>query len=119
MSEKHTSLPWHYQEDADDYTHIVRDLTGDRIVVSAGQDSSGKSEADCRLIVAAVNSYPSRQRLVSALEGCDEALQLAYKVPRPWIDGGVSYEEWEACCKKIDAAQAEARSALAEIGEKP
>lgn len=35
-----------------------------------------------------------------------EAIRLVYKVPRPWIDGGVSWTEWDKCCKKLAEAEA-------------
>lgn len=72
------------------------------------KDALMRTVADCRysvdqgeVIVAAVNSYPSRQRLVSALKGVMEFVNRPYS--------------YEARRKAFD----EARSALAEIGEKP
>ena len=49
---KHTPGPWHYQEDSDAYTHIVRGPTG-KIIASTAQNSSGEAEANARLIAAA------------------------------------------------------------------
>ena len=43
--------PWHYQEGADDYTHIVRGSTG-RFICSFGQDSTGQAEKDARCCAA-------------------------------------------------------------------
>jgi len=37
-----------------------------------------------------------------------EALKLAYKLPRPWMDGGISYPEWESAFDTIEAAIAKA-----------
>ena len=48
----HTPGPWHYQEDSDAYTHIVRGPTG-KIIASTAQNSSGEAEANARLIAAA------------------------------------------------------------------
>lgn len=52
----HTPEPWFYQEDSDEYTHIIRSESNPRmIVVHLRQDSTGKVEADARRIVACVN----------------------------------------------------------------
>jgi hypothetical protein len=57
----HTPGPWHYQDESDAYTHIVRGPKGE-FVVSAPQDTSGTAEADTRLIAAA-------PEMLEALEG--------------------------------------------------
>jgi hypothetical protein len=54
MSEatKFTPGPWRYQEESDAYTHIVR--AGEHyFVCQLPQDTSGKAEANARLIAAA------------------------------------------------------------------
>lgn len=55
MSEQHTPEPWHYQEESDAYTHIVRG-NGHKYIVAAPQGSKSGQEADCRRIVACVNA---------------------------------------------------------------
>jgi len=55
MEMKTTPTPWHYQEDSDAYTHIIRGPKN-QFVASGPQDSSGRSEADLRFIVQCVNS---------------------------------------------------------------
>jgi hypothetical protein len=51
-STAHTPGPWRYQEKSDAYTHIVR--AGEhRFICQLPQDTSGKAEADARLIAAA------------------------------------------------------------------
>lgn len=53
----HTPEPWFYQEDSDEYTHIIRpESNPGMIVVHLRQDSTGKAEADARRIVACVNA---------------------------------------------------------------
>lgn len=61
---KHTALPWHYQEGADAYTHILRGPKGE-FIIQGSQDNSGKTEAELRLISKCVNS---RDALVASLE---------------------------------------------------
>lgn len=51
-------------------------------------------------------------RLRTALAACVEALDLVRKIPRPWIDGGVTHAEWEGAWVKIDAARDAAQAAL-------
>jgi hypothetical protein len=67
MSEsKHAPGPWHYQEGADAYTHIIR--AGEhRFICQLAQDTSGEAEANARLIAAA-------PYLLEALHAC---LQVA------------------------------------------
>jgi hypothetical protein len=49
---KHTPGPWRYQESSDAYTHIVR--AGENyFICQLPQDTSGKAEANARLIAAA------------------------------------------------------------------
>lgn len=98
MSEKHTSLPW---------------VVGDSSVRADGADGKpiffvdvprwrDECEANAALIVAAVNSYPSRQRLVRILEALLETNALKNN----------NSEHVMGLCR-------DARLALAEIGEKP
>lgn len=125
MSEKHTPLPWHNDSKNSGYTQL--DVCGPRH--EDGGDYAPichvNTEANADLIVAAVNSYPSRQRLVEAL---DEVITVVGQALRQWryfsedaserdleedLDAeAVLYRE---CVRKVK----QARSALAEIGEKP
>jgi hypothetical protein len=50
---EHTPGPWHYQEGADAYTHIVRGANGN-LICQLAQDTTGRAEADARLIAAAL-----------------------------------------------------------------
>jgi hypothetical protein len=52
MSGAHTPGPWHYQEESDLYTHIVRG-PDNFFVCQLQQDTSGYAEANARLIAAA------------------------------------------------------------------
>lgn len=45
----------------------------------------------------------------SAYRELVEALQLAFKLPRPWMDGGVTFAEWDAAISKIESVLAKAR----------
>jgi hypothetical protein len=56
MSE-HTPGPWGYQENSDAYTHIVR-----------GQNTTGTSEANARLIAAAPELYEELENMVLMAE---------------------------------------------------
>ncbi len=49
---KHTPGPWHYQEDSDKYTHIVR-ADGNLFLCQLAQTTTGESKANARLIAAA------------------------------------------------------------------
>jgi len=40
----------------------------------------------------------------------EDALKAALKLPRPWMDGGVTFEEWAASFDKIAAALARERA---------
>ena len=62
----HTPGPWAYQENADDYTHIVR-TPGERFLCQLSQDASGTAKANARLIAAA----PS---MLAELHNTDDAL---------------------------------------------
>jgi hypothetical protein len=44
-----------YQEDSDVYTHILRDVTGNRIIHQGPQDSRGEAEANARRLAACWN----------------------------------------------------------------
>lgn len=50
-----TPLPWHYQEDSDAYTHIIRGPQ-DQYVASGPQDSKGNTERDIRYLVECANN---------------------------------------------------------------
>lgn len=52
QSNKHTPGPWHYQEAADPYTHIVRDAA-EKYICGCSQDTNGSVRANARLIAAA------------------------------------------------------------------
>lgn len=69
---KHTELPWHYQEDSDTYTHIIRDPSGSRIVAQFRQDTSGLPEANAAFIVKACNNHYT---LLEALKDLMPVLQ--------------------------------------------
>lgn len=60
---------WHYQEESDAYTHIVRGPTNEHIV-QLSQDTTGKAEARARLIAAAPD-------LLEALKGIVDEMELA------------------------------------------
>lgn len=53
-TQEHTPGPWHYQEESDIYTHIVRpDCNPGRIICSlANTSTKGEAEANARLIAA-------------------------------------------------------------------
>ena len=49
---EHTKGPWHYQEESDAYTHIIRGAKGE-FIGSASQGSKNNEEANARLMAAA------------------------------------------------------------------
>lgn len=58
--------PWHYQENSDAYTHIVR-AADNQFVCQMPQDTSGVAEGEARLIAAA----PAMRDLLTRLaENC-------------------------------------------------
>ncbi len=60
-----TARPWHVQEYADAYTHIVRGPTG-QFICSTPQGTDGEDDANVRLIVEAVNTHQSEPRPISS-----------------------------------------------------
>lgn len=46
--------------------------------------------------------------LHSSVEALLEACKAAYKLPRPWMDGGITWPEWDAACEQIEFAIARA-----------
>ncbi len=50
--------------------------------------------------------YADAEQLERVADEMAKALKLSFKVPRPWIDGGISWEVWNGICEKIDAALA-------------
>ncbi len=61
----HTPTPWHYQEKADVYTHIIRGQSGNYIV-GLSQDSSGKARATAKFIVKACNNHETLIKTIKA-----------------------------------------------------
>ena len=93
---KTTPTPWHYQEDSDAYTHIIRGPKN-QFVASGPQDSSGRSEADLRFIVQCVNSERPAD---PAGETKDATLKLSSGL-------FVQYEEYAKLEAQLAASQAE------------
>ena len=93
---KTTPTPWHYQEDSDAYTHIIRGPKN-QFVASGPQDSSGRSEADLRFIVQCVNSERPAD---PAGETKDATLKLSSGL-------FVQYEEYAKLEAQLVASQAE------------
>lgn len=66
---KGTKGKWHYQEDSDAYTHIVRpDEKSGQIIAQLNQDTSGVTEANARLIACAPELLEELETLVSAMD---------------------------------------------------
>jgi hypothetical protein len=59
-----TPGPWHYQERSDAYTHIVRGADA-TFICQLAQDTSGRAEADARLIAAAPDLLKEAHRTVA------------------------------------------------------
>ena len=64
---KHTPGPWKYQEESDEYTHIVR-AENNLMICHLSQDSSGVSESNARLIAAAPDLLKACKQAVSRCE---------------------------------------------------
>lgn len=101
------------------WSHLAS-INGDaRALIILSSDEPGYCEVvgeiikkdHAAIIVAAVNSYPSRQRLVEALQN------LSYYVAR--ISPPPYGHKCMWCEDCVTRAKSEARSALAEIREKP
>lgn len=69
----HAPLPWHYQEESDAYTHIIRGPNNE-YVCGFSQHANGRAEADARLVVEAVNSLAAHGARVTA-EDVNEAFK--------------------------------------------
>lgn len=83
----HTKEPWFYQDDADVYTHIIRQETDPRLILCSGPQSSKSNAKDNMLrIVACVNACagmddPAAE--IAALRAEVERLKAA-AVPAGW-----------------------------------
>ena len=44
------------------------------------------------------------RRLSARCAALEQALRGWQKIPRPWIDGGVTWAEWDAACTAIEVA---------------
>ncbi len=56
-------------------------------------------------VLSAVNgtvTIPAAQH--AALLEAARTLRLAFRLPRPWMDGGITWSQWDEACVKIDAA---------------
>jgi len=62
---EHTPGPWHYQEKADEYTHIIR-AENDVFICSCPQNSLQNSKANARLIAASPELLIALRALVVA-----------------------------------------------------
>lgn len=84
-----TPVPWKYQEGADAYTHIVRGPNNE-IVAQLSQDSTGRSEANARLIAALRTALEESVKLQShyalLLNMHDSGERLQFSSPEKWIE---------------------------------
>jgi hypothetical protein len=84
-----TPGPWKYQEGADVYTHIIRGPNAE-IVAQLSQDSSGRSEANARLIAALRTALDESVKLQShyalLLNMHDGGKRLQFTSPEKWIE---------------------------------
>jgi hypothetical protein len=96
MRERHGNRP--YRADYDDEPTV-------------GDEPTRLSDLELRVIALEQNSGHMNEELMR--QGtCVAALALVRKIPRPWIDGGVTHAEWEGAWVKIDAARDAAQAAL-------
>lgn len=84
-----TKGPWHYQEESDAYTHIIRGPNGE-FVGSAPQGSKGSDEANARLMAAA----PELLKVLKAIATVNW---------REWEDGLNTHENFVAWARSIAA----------------
>ncbi len=125
----HTARPWRFQAEAEDEDE-GRDMGGlygpdDAVVCHFGDaqqyyPTAGvpPSDADANLIALAPTAPhecsvpgcpgPENKRKLEAFDSVLAALKGARKLPRPWIHGGISYDDWEGAFVAIDAAVAKA-----------
>jgi len=86
-----------------------------------GDDASelGRLRADNLRLVAIIARYETRyQAAIQERERIRAALQSIIKIgPRPWMDGGVSWAEWDAAMSAAEAVADEKSRVLREQGE--
>lgn len=68
--EAFTPGPWHYQEKADEYTHIIR-AEDDMFICSCPQNSLKKSKANARLISVVPELLGAAKKAVIALQAAN------------------------------------------------
>lgn len=77
---EHTKTPWHYQENADAYTHIIRG-ENDVYILGLSQKYGGTDEANARHIVHCVNMH---DELVEALRIVSEGFNTLFDNRNDW-----------------------------------
>ena len=65
----------------------------------------GHPKYSARHAMTTIRQTVQRERELS--DSLAAALKAAIVMPRPWMDGGVSYREWDAVMSKIEAALAQ------------
>ena len=113
---QHTPGPWHYQQNTDAYTHIVRD-SEERYVCGCSQDSKGNAKANAAFIVRACNCHEELLQALQELLNRNEIMlgyNLRGETETRWTDkqsisrpGEIA--TWDALTKTMQ----QARSALA------
>lgn len=78
----YTPGPWQYQEGADAYTHIVRDPSGHRIIVSAPQSTGSETESNARLCAAAPDMYETLCTIAGFAPGNGDVCEIIAKRAR-------------------------------------
>jgi hypothetical protein len=81
-----TKERWHYQEESDAYTHIVRGPSNEHIV-QLSQDTSGKAEGRARLMAAAPELLEALRKAEAFIEDELSVRKTSY-LPEgsPYID---------------------------------
>lgn len=103
LSELFKSIPACYDTPVDHYREMARRLVEDRDIQ---KHRARELEAEVLRLTRELDGY--RDSYFKALSEAgrlsraqEELRKAALKLPRPWIDGGVSYLEWEAACDTI------------------
>jgi len=64
-----TKGPWHYQEDSDAYTHIIRGSKGE-FIGSAPQGTNGECEANARIMAASPELLEALKKIMEMRDRC-------------------------------------------------
>ena len=104
---KFTKGPWHYQENADVYTHIVRDATN-WFIASTPQSSSLICEANARLIAAAPELYEAVRKAKQLASIATDWNLDKVEIDGTMVDTYTLHEQFKAALVKAEGEDSHA-----------